>query len=109
MVYELIKTLYRFKIRVMFFFGLGFGEVAALIGLVKDILILLGAMVLLFKFHFGIVTTILICVVIFISFVGFGIVLYKTGLSAFGIQTTNSINPELQLIRKIAKHLGIEE
>ncbi len=106
---ELFKFLYRFKIKVMFYFGLGFAEVSNLVSLTKDIAIILGFLVLVFKWHIGIKETVLLAVGSFLGFVALGIILKESGMSDYATRMSNSINPELKLIRKIAKHLNIEE
>lgn len=106
---EIIRVLYQFKIRTMFYFQLGYSEVNSLVSLVKDMFILLGFAVIIFKIHLSAFVTMIICVVAFLIFVLIGIILKKSGMSDYAIKTSNSVNPELKLVRKIAKHLGIKD
>ncbi len=51
---ELIKLLYQWKIKTMWYFGLGYGEVNGVVSLAKDIAVLLGVAVIVFKFSLSI-------------------------------------------------------
>jgi hypothetical protein len=104
----ILKKIYEFKIRVMFFFNLGFNEVANMVSLVKDLAILIGFGVLVLKFHISLLNTILIAIATFLLFIGYGILLKITGMSDYQNRITNSVNPELKKINAIAKHLGVD-
>jgi len=106
---QLLKTLYEFKIRTMFYFQLGYGEVSSTASMIKDIAILLGFAVIVFKIQLSLRETLLISAVTFLIFILIGVILKKTGMSDFTTRMSNSVNPELKLVRKIAKHLGVEE
>lgn len=106
---NLIKLLYRWKIKVMFYFGMGYSEVNGVITLAKDLAILLGFMVLIFKIHLGIITTLLIGFVSFLIFIAIGVVLKASGMKDYAIKLDNSVNPEIKLINKIADKLGINK
>lgn len=106
---EFFKRLYFFKIKVMFYFILGYGEVAGIVNLVKDVAIILAAVVLIFKVHLGIKVSVLISLGSFLIFTVFGIILKKSGTADYTARMNNSVNPELKLIRKIAEKLKINE
>ncbi len=106
---EFIKAVYYCKIRMMFYFTLGYGEVNGLAMLGKDIAILLGFAVVVFKIHLDIIQAVGIGVGSFLLFIIIGVILKATGMSDYTSKLGNSINPELKLVRKIAKHLGVEE
>ena len=102
---DLVKLLYRFKIKVMFYFGLGFAEVNNTLSLVKDIIIVLGYGVLALHIHLNLWATVGICVLAFFSFLLLGFILKQSGLSDYQTKLTNSINPEVKLIPDIIKRL----
>ena len=104
---NLVRQMYLAKIKVMFYFSLGYGEVNGIISMVKDIVIILGFMVLVFKVHLGIWHTVLLAIGCFAAFILLGAVLKHTGMSDFATKVNNSVNPELKLINRIAEKLGI--
>ncbi len=106
---ELLKLIYRLKIKTLFYFGLDYGEVSSFVSLAKDLAIILGFLALVLHFHIGLEVTALLAVGSFLLFVALGFLLKKSGMSDYAVKTSNSVNPEMQLIRKIAKHLNIEE
>jgi len=106
---ELFKLIYRFKIRTLFYFQLGYGEVSSFVSLAKDIAIILGFLALVLHFHISLLATIGFGIGAFLLFTGLGLILKKSGMSDYATKTSNSVNPELQLVRKIAKHLNIPE
>jgi hypothetical protein len=106
---HLVQILYRFKIRVLFYFGLGYSEVSNFVSLAKDIAIILGFLALVLHWHIGLAATLGLGLGSFALFTLLGLVLKKSGMSDYAVKTSNSVNPELQLVRKIAKHLNINE
>lgn len=102
------KAVYTSKIKVMFYFNLGYGEVSGIISMVKDIAIILGFAVLVFHFKLSVLSTIIICFTAFAAFILTGLVLKATGMSDFSNRMNNSVNPELKLINKIADKLDVE-
>lgn len=105
---ELIKTIYRAKIKTMFYFGLGYSEVSNIVSMVKDVAIILTASVLIFKVHLSVAGTVLVCLGSFIGFTVIGLILKKSGMSDYATKLSNSISPELQNINKIVEHLKIK-
>jgi fatty acid desaturase len=93
----------------MFFFNIGWSEVATPIAVVRDIAIVLTFAKLVLNIGFGWKTDILICVISGLIFVLVGWVLKVTGMSDFATKMGNSVNPELKMINKISEHLGIKE
>lgn len=87
----------------MFLFGQGFSEVSAIVGLVKDVAIILLAVNLVFKVDLGIVWTGVICFVSFWLFVLLGFVLKNSGMLDYGQMISNSINPQIRKIDEIEK------
>ncbi len=106
---DLVKTLYQWKIRTLFYFNLGYGEVSTSVSMVKDIAILLGFVVLVFKINLSIPVTVAIFTSMFLGFILLGFILKKTGMSDYATKMGNSVNPELKLVRKIAKKLEIKD
>lgn len=106
---ELLKAAYRFKIKTMFYFGLGYSEVSNVISLCKDIAIILGFAALVLKIHISLKEILGLGIVAFIGFCCLGLILKKTGMSDYAVKTSNNVNPEMKLIRKIAKQLNIDE
>jgi len=105
---KLLKQLYRLKISAMFLFSLGFSELATPIAVVRDVGIILAALDILFHIHFSFITDVIICVVSFGVFILLGFILKTSGMSMFATKVNNSVSPEMQLIRQIAKKLNIE-
>lgn len=106
---ELLRVLWRFKIKVMFYFNLGFSEISNLVNLVKSVLIIVAGLVYLFRFNLSISTITMICVVSFLGCIGLGFILKLTGMADYATKFSNDINPELKLIRKIANHFNIND
>ena len=104
---HIVKQLYRLKIRLMFYFNLGWSELATPIAVLRDIGLTLTFLDVLFKINFGWRIDALICVFGFVFFLAFGILLKKTGMSDYTNRLNNSINPELKLINDIAKKLNV--
>lgn len=92
----------------MFYFSLGYNEVNAPISLVKDLLIVIGFVVVVFKIQLSIVVSVLICLGAVVGFTILGFILKHTGMSDFSVKVSNSVNPELKLINKIADKLGVD-
>ncbi len=91
----------------MFYFNLGWGEIATPIAVTKDILVTLAAINFLFKINFGLKVDLIICIGAFTFGISLGLILKFSGMSDYANKLSNSINPEMKLINKIAKHLGI--
>lgn len=106
---DLFKLIYRFKIKLMFFFNLGYGEVSNLVSAAKDIAILLGFAVLVFKIHLGVKSSIIIGVVGFLGFTTIGVILKATGMSDYANHLSNSVNPQIRLLDKIAEKMGVKD
>jgi hypothetical protein len=106
---DLAKTLYCWKIKMMFYYGLGYNEVSSLISMVKDVAILLGFVVVVFKINLSILVTVIIFSTMFLTFILLGYILKKTGMSDYATRMNNSVNPELKLVRKIAEKLDIKD
>jgi len=105
---SLIKTLYQFKIKMMFFFGLGWNEFATPIAVVRDIAVVLTFAKLVLNINFGWKIDGLICLGSFVLFIFIGWILKLTGMSDFATKLGNSVNPELKLVRKIAEKLDVK-
>lgn len=106
---ELIKKAYQLKIKTLFYFSLGYGEVSNLVSLMKDIVIILGFASLVLRVHVSIRETVGLGIIAFCGFTLLGWLLKQSGMSDYAVKTSNNVNPEMKLIRKIAKHLNIEE
>lgn len=106
---EFFKKIYRLKIRVMFYFNLGWGDLAAPIAVVRDIAIVLTFAKLVLNISFGLLINIAICFFTFSIFILIGFILKFSGMSDYATKIGNSVNPELKKINKIAEHLGIKE
>lgn len=106
---QLVKTLYQLKIKLMFYYGLGYGEVSNTISMVKDVAILLGFIVVVFHVKLTVPVTVAIFAFMFLAFILLGFILKVTGMSDYATKMNNSVNPELKLVRKIANYLGIKE
>ncbi len=106
---HLVKTLYQWKIRTLFYFNLGYSEVSTTISMVKDCAIILGFIILALKINLPIPVTISIFVILFLGFILLGFILKKTGMSDYANKMGNSVNPEVKLINKIAEKLGVHE
>jgi hypothetical protein len=106
---QLVQTIYRWKIKMMFYYGLGYSEVSSTISMVKDVAILLGFVVVVFKINLSILVTVIIFTAMFLAFILLGYILKKTGMSDYATKMSNSVNPELKLVREIAKKLEIKE
>jgi hypothetical protein len=104
---EFLKKIYRAKISLMFYWNLGYSEFSTPIAVLRDIGITLTVLKILFKISFGIVTDILICTVTFLIFYAIGKILVANHMTQFQNKLSNSYNPELAAVRKIAEHLGI--
>ncbi len=89
-------------------FGWGFGLVSNVLGLIRDIGTALLVLALLFGIKFGVRWDIAIGIITFCLFVGLGEILKRKGLLDYATKLSNSVNPELKLIRKIANHLEID-
>ena len=98
---ELIKKIYQAKIKFVYFFNLGYGEVATPIAVVRDIGITLGLLKWLFNISFGWKWDTLICIVCFLIFYLIGRILVETNMTQFGNKLSNSYNPEISLLNKI--------
>lgn len=70
----------------MFYFGLGFNELAIPIAVVRDIGIVLTILDVLFKIHWGLKIDALICIASFGFFILLGYVLKQTKMSEFATQ-----------------------
>ncbi len=105
---ELIKKLYQWKIRGMFYFGLGWNELATPIAVTRDIAIILTFAKLVLNISFGWKIDALICLISGLIFVFVGWILKKTGMSDYATRVGNSINPQVMLIEKIAEKLEIK-
>lgn len=104
---ELVKTVYQWKIKMMFYYGLGYNEVSSLISMVKDVAILIGFVVVVFKINLSIPVTVSIFTCMFLGFILLGFILKKTGMSDYATKMNNSVNPELKLVIKIAEKLNV--
>lgn len=93
----------------MFYFGLGFNEVANLVNLVKSVLIILAGLVYLFHLNLSVPSIVTICIVSFVGCIVLGLILQVTGMADYANQVSNNINPEMKLIRQIAKALNIND
>lgn len=89
----------------MFYFGIGFGEVSAQVGLVKDLLVILAALSLILKFHINGTLTIILAFVAFWLFIILGVIIKKSGMAAYGQMIQNSINPQILEISEILKEV----
>ncbi len=98
---EFIKIFYRFKIKLMFYFGLGWNEFATPVAVVRDIAVVLTFIKLVLGISFGWKIDGLICIVSMGLFVLIGFIMKESGMADYGTKIGNSINPELQLIRQI--------
>lgn len=103
---ELIKTIYRWKIRTLFYFNLGYGEVVGIVNQVKDVAIIIGFLVLVLKVHVSLKASIIICVATFALFTLIGWILKLSGMSDYANKLSNSINPEIKMIPEILKKLN---
>lgn len=102
---ELIKIAYRWKIKVLFYFNLGYGEVVGIVNQVKDVAIIIGFLVLVLKVHINLKTSIIICIVSFGLFTLIGCILKFSGMSDYANKLSNSINPEIKMIPEILKEI----
>lgn len=105
----MLKKLYRLKIKGMWLFSLGFGELGTPIAVVRDIGIVLTVLDLLFKIKFSIMVDILICLGAFVFFIGVGYLLKVSGMADYQQDLGNSVNPQIRLLGKIAESLNIKE
>ena len=112
---NLVKKLYQVKIVMMFYFNLGYGEVAGLTNLVKDSAIILGFFSIVLHDKMTLTEAVSIYLVAFITLMVGGIILKRTHMADFASRTNNSINPQVMTIEDelekkldiIIKHLGI--
>lgn len=108
-VVQILKIAYRFKIRLMFYFNLGYSEFSTPVSVVKDLALVLTFLNIVFKINFGWKIDVLACMFVFATFTGVGLILKKSGMSDFANRISNSVNPEIKKINKIAEKLGITD
>ena len=105
---EFIIFIYQQKIKLMFYFNMGYGEFSTPLAVIKDVGIILALFTVLLKVDFSWLTDIIICLSVIVGFVLIGIGLKLNGLADFNQRIGNSINPEIKLINKIAEKLEIK-
>lgn len=98
---EFIKFLYHTKIRLMFYFSLGWNEFATPIAVIRDIAVILTFAKLVLNISFGWKIDALICFLSGLIFILVGFILKATGMSDYATRVSNSVNPQLMLIEKI--------
>ena len=98
---EFIKFLYHTKIRLMFYFGLGWNEFATPIAVTRDIAVILTFAKLVLNISFGWRIDALICLLSGLLFVLVGLLLKKSGMADYASRVSNGVNPQLMLIEKI--------
>ena len=92
----------------MFYFSLGWSEFATPIAVVRDIAVILTFAKLVLNISFGWKIDALICFLSGLIFILVGFVLKATGMSDYANRVSNSINPQVMLIEKIAEKLDVK-
>ena len=102
-----VKRLYKFKIRLMFLFNIGYGELVNLIAIGRDLAIILAFLDINLKINLGWRIDIGLFCLCFLIFVVLGLILKQTGMTDYNNMISNSVNPEIRLVNEIARKMGI--
>ena len=106
---QFIKKAYQFKIRILFYFSLGFNEFSTPIAVVRDIAVILTFAKLVLNISFGWKIDALICLISGLIFILIGCVLKITGMSDYAVKVNNSINPQLKKLDLMATKMGVKD
>ncbi len=108
-VKDFIKKVYQWKINFVYFFGLGYAEISTPFDIVYKGSVILASLKILFKIEFSLLTDIIFCLVAYLLLFGVGKILTITKMTQYANRLSNSYNPELRLVRKIAEQLNVKE